>query len=127
MPSTKVLQPTIPAKVASVVIYIAGIVAVYSWMPDGFRLLAAVAYALAGPFWIAEIFLTSIVLDGDTILIWSRFRCRTLSRAEVSKVTWAAGCGAWLELQDGTGVQLPSLGRSAQGLTNTIRAWLKAA
>jgi hypothetical protein len=94
-------------------------------VPERFRLMAGAGYAVLGAFWLADLFLTRIVLQADGIFIFSEFRSRTVPRAEIESVTWEKGCGASLKLRDGKWVRLPNAGQSPQGLTNTIRAWLK--
>ena len=55
----------------------------------------------------------------------SNLRRRFVPRSEIESVTWEAGCGATLTLVGGGAIELPEVGRSPQGLTNSVRAWLK--
>lgn len=55
------------------------------------------------------------------------FRKTAIARSDFVKVTWEAGCGVSLLLTDGTWAKVPDLGQNSQGLTNSIRAWLKDA
>ncbi len=48
-----------------------------------------------------------------------------IPKSEITKVTWEAGCGVSLLLSDGKWVKVPDLGHNSQGLTNSIRSWLK--
>ena len=74
---------------------------------------------------IVESFSAYIVLD-DTEIRWRQtLRTTTIPKADITKVTWETGCGASLLLGGGTWANLPDLGHNSQGLTNSIRAWLK--
>jgi hypothetical protein len=126
----QILRPKAGVRVLCVGIYIAGCFLIWFHLPfgipDGFRIWIAPSYMILGALWLADAFLTRIELSQDNLRIVSvPFRSRTIPRAEIDSVTWAAGCGASLILRDGSGVSLPSVGRDAQGLTNTIRTWLK--
>jgi hypothetical protein len=128
---TQVLRPKAGARVLCVAIYLAGVVLLMVHLPfnipDRHRVWIVPCFAVLGAFWLADVFLTRIVLASDSLRVVSisDFQSRTIPRAEIVSVTWAAGCGAALTLRDGKFVHLPSAGRNAQGLTNTIRAWLK--
>ena len=130
-PDAQILQPKMGVKALCVVIYLAGVVLLTMHLPFGIpdrhRAWFVPVYAVLGLFWLANVFTTRIVLGRDSIRIvsFSDFKSHTISRAEINTVTWEKGCGASLILRDGKGVRLPSMGRNAQGLTNTIRAWLK--
>jgi hypothetical protein len=45
--------------------------------------------------------------------------------ADISSVSWEKGGGVFLKLTAGGFAKLPELGYNSQGLTNTVRAWLK--
>jgi len=94
-------------------------------IPERFRTIVVVVYALGGAFWLADMFLTRIVLQADGVFIFSDFRSRTVSRTEIDIVTWEKGCGASIKLRGGKRERLPNAGQTPQGLTNTIRAWLR--
>jgi len=66
-----------------------------------------------------------VTLDLDKITFNHGFRRREIPRAKIESVTWAKGGGVSLKLVDGQWVGLPGVGRTSQGLTNSIRAWLK--
>jgi hypothetical protein len=127
----QVLRPKAGVRALCVVIYVAGVVLLAVHLPfgipDGHRVWVVPVYAIVGAVWLADAFTRRIVLGGDNLRIVSisDFQSRTLSRAEVDSVTWEKGCGASIKLLDGKWVRLPNVGRDPQGLTNTIRAWLK--
>jgi hypothetical protein len=127
--STQILRPKAGVRVLCIVIYLAGCVLIWFRLPfeipDRFKTWFAPCYVLLGALGIADLLLTQIALGSDNVRIVSGFRSQSIPRAEIDSVTWAAGCGASLILRGGKGVRLPSVGRNAQGLTNTIRAWLK--
>ena len=45
-------------------------------------------------------------------------------RSEILSVTWEKGGGVFLRLRDGQWAPLPGVGRTHQGLVNSVRAWL---
>ena len=126
---TQILRPKAGVRVLCIVIYLAGCVLIRFHLPfgipDHFKTWIAPAYIVLGALGLADLLLTRIALGSDNLRIVSGFRSRTILRGDIDSVTWAAGCGASLILRGGKGVGLPSVGRNAQGLTNTIRAWLK--
>ena len=127
----KVLRIKTGVSVLCVVIYIAGVVLLSLHLPFGIsdrhRVWLVPTYAVFGVLWLADIFTRRIVLGADNIRIisFSDYQCRTIPRTEIESVTWEKGCGASLIMRAGRGVRLPNVGRDPQGLTNTIRAWLK--
>jgi hypothetical protein len=127
----QILRPKTGVRVLCVVIYVAGVALLSFHLPFGIsdhhRVWIVPVYALFGALWLADLFTTRIVLARDSIRIVSisDFQSRTVPRVEIESVTWEKGCGASIRLRDGKWVRLPSVGRDAQGLTNTIRAWLK--
>jgi hypothetical protein len=127
---TQILRAKAGARLLCVLIYLLGCFLIWLHLPfgipDRFKIWMAPAYIILGAAWLADVFLTRIDLGHDRLRIVSiPFRSRTIPREEIESVTWAAGCGASLILRGGRGVPLPGVGRNAQGLTNTIRAWLK--
>jgi hypothetical protein len=128
---TQVLRPKPGVRALCVFIYVAGVVLLSVHLPFGIpdrhRVWIVSVYAIVGALWLADAFTRRIVLGSDSIRIVSisDFQSRTLPREEVESVTWEKGCGASIKLRDGKWVRLPSVGRDPQGLTNTIRAWLK--
>jgi len=129
--TTQILRCTNGVRILSVAVCLTGVILLSIHLPFGIadkhRLWIVPCYALGGLLWLADVFLTRIVLGPDSLRLVSatEFKSRTIPRAEIDTVTWEKGCGVSLILRDGTGVRLPGVGRNAQGLTNTIRAWLK--
>jgi hypothetical protein len=128
---TKVLRIKTGASVLCVVSYVAGVVLLSLHLPFGISDRHGVwlvpTYAILGVLWLADIFTRRIVLGPDSIRIisFSDCQCRTIPRTRIEGVTWEKGCGASLIMLAGRGVRLPNVGRDPQGLTNTIRAWLR--
>jgi len=130
-PTTQVLRPKAGVRALCVGIYLAGVVLLMIHLPfnipDRHRVWIVPCFVILGAFWLADVFLTRIVLASDSLRVVSisDFQSRTIPRTEIESVTWEKGCGASIKLNNGKWVHLPSVGRNAQGLTNTLRAWLK--
>ena len=125
---TQVLRPNAGVRALCVPIYLTGVLLLTVHLPFGIpdrhRLWVVPVFALGGLFWLAHVFTTRIVLGTESIRIVSSLQSQTVSRTKIDSVSWAKGCRVSLLLQDGTVVRLPNMGRTSQGLTNTIRAWL---
>ncbi len=102
--------------------------------------LTTVAFSVATSLWtrlsfaaffaltilaVLELAQRRIELSEDRLSFVVNFRRRSIPRADIDSVTWAKGAGVSLKLTDGTWVHLPEVGPGNQGLTNSIRAWLK--
>ena len=112
------------ALAVSELLFLAG--AVFSHVYRGWSLttLAFDALALAGLLGFIELGTTRVTMSDDSIEMGSMWKRRRLNRADIRRVTWEKGAGVAIELSSGGWVKLPDLGFNAQGLTNTIRAWL---
>lgn len=128
-PNIQILRPKAGVRVLCIIIYVAGCVLIWIHLPFGipehYKTWILPSYIILGAVGLADLLVSRIALGSDNLQIVSGFRSQTIPRVEIDSVTWAAGCGASLILHGGKGVRLPSVGRNAQGLTNTIRAWLK--
>jgi hypothetical protein len=76
---------------------------------------------------VVESFIMYIRLEETRISFRENFRKTEIPKGDIEKVTWEAGCGVSLLLSDGTWAKVPDLGQNSQGLTNSIRSWLKDA
>ena len=129
--NVKILRPTIAARFVFGGIYLIAIpmlnIGLPFNIPDHYKLLVMSVFVVGGAFGVVDVFLKRIVLQADSITIVSLtdFISRTIPRSEIESVTWEKGCGASLKFRSGKGIRLPNVGLNAQGLTNTIRAWLK--
>lgn len=96
-------------------------------IPERYKLLVVCGFAVIGAIAVIDIFSRRIVLqnDGMTVYSLSDFTSQSIPRAEIESVTWEKGCGTSLKFHNGKGIRLPNVGMNAQGLANTIRAWLK--
>lgn len=92
---------------------------------EGWYRAVLVVLACLCPVGWAELAIQRVELEGDEMAVVNNFRRRTFSSREILKVTWAKGMGTAIQLADETWVQLPPVGSSPQGVTNTIRAWRK--
>ena len=128
---TQIIRPKTGVRLLCFALYLAGLALLTIHLPFGIpdrhRVWIVPSFVIFGAFWLADVFLRRIVLGRDNIRVFSisDFQCRTIPRAEIDSVTWHQDEGASLILRGGKAVGLPSVGRNAQGLTNTIRAWLK--
>lgn len=127
----QVLRIKTGVSVLCVAIYLAGLALLMVHLPfgisDHYRFWIVLAFAVFGALWLVDLFTRRIVLGADSIHIvsLSDYQCRAIPRTEIESVTWQKGGGASLIMCTGRDVRLPSVGRDPQGLTNTIRAWLK--
>jgi hypothetical protein len=87
--------------------------------------LSFAAFSALAILAVLELAQRRIELEGDRLSFVVNFRRRSIPRADIDSVTWAKGGGVSLKLIDGTWVHLPEVGPANQGLTNSIRAWLK--
>ena len=71
-----------------------------------------------------ELKLRHLTIEADRITWTGNFRRGEVHRSEIESVTWAKGGGVSLKLTSGKWVPLPDV-EGYQGLTNTIRAWLR--
>src|SRR5262245_12609252 len=128
---SQIIRPKTSFRLFCVALYIAGLAVLTIYLPFGIsdrhRVWIVPCFVIFGAFWLAEVFLRRIVLGRDSIYVFSilDFQCRTIARIEIDSVTWHQDEGASLILRGGKEVGLPHVGRNPQGLTNTIRAWLK--
>ncbi|HVE78434.1 MAG TPA: PH domain-containing protein [Gemmatimonadaceae bacterium] len=84
--------------------------------------LGFVALTVLGVLAIVETIVQRVVLADDALHITRWWRRRSYPRANILRVTTAKGSPAFLELADGSYVELPAVDANA----NSIRAWLKA-
>ena len=127
----QIIRPKTGVRLLFVALYLAGLalLAVHLpfGVPDRHRVWIAPCFVIFGAFWLVDVFTRHIALGSDSIHVFSisDFQAQTIPRAEIDSVTWEKDGGASLILRGGKAVGLPSVGRNVQGLTNTIRAWLK--
>ena len=93
-----------------------------TWVSVAFALLS-----VAGLGGLAELARSRIVLWETELEVRTLWHRRRYLASQVASVTWEAGSGVTLRLSDGSWAKLPDLGYNSQGLTNTVRAWLKRA
>lgn len=92
----------------------------WSWLTIGGGVLAVAA--VAGAF---DAFLTRVDLYPERMVVVANLRRREYSRSAFTGVSWAKGVSVTLQLRSGSVLRLPEVGRSTQGVCNSIRAWLK--
>ena len=127
-PTLQTLRPPrsswIVLLIASAVILTMAVVAFHLglawWNRVAFGLLSA-----AVPVAMAELALERVTLGTDHLTLVKNFRRRVIPREDVESVTWGKGAGVHIKLTNGSWVELPSVGRTSQGVTNTIRAWIR--
>ena len=67
-----------------------------------------------------------LILDENEIRFRKTFRNVRISKSDIEKVTWTKGGGTSVQRRDGSWVMVPDMGYDSQGMTNSIRAWLRA-
>jgi len=111
--------------VTAAVLSLIGAVFLYRRAGWGFASVGLALMSVLGVAAIVELATSRIVLADSSLEsgpLWSR---RRYAAADVASVTWARGVGVSLKLTNGGWAKLPDMGYDAQGLTNTLRAWLK--
>lgn len=103
------------------------VAATYLVRQEGLTWISAffVGFSALGVAGIVESFSSYIRLDDSEIRFRQAFGKAAIPKQEIEKVTWEAGCGVSLLLSNGKWVKVPDLGHNSQGLTNSIRSWLK--
>ena len=101
--------------------------AAYFYYQEGLTWISAffIAFSIFCVAGIVESFSSFIRLQDTEIRFRQIFGQTVIPKNQIAKVTWEAGCGVSLLLSDGTWVKVPDLGHNSQGLTNSIRSWLK--
>jgi hypothetical protein len=115
----------------SILVITAGSIAAaaYFYQQEGLSWISAffMGFSLLGAAGVVESFTMYILLGETEIRFRETFRKTAIPRSDIVKVTWEAGCGVSLLLSDGTWAKVPDLGQNSQGLTNSIRSWLRDA
>ena len=106
-------------------LFVAGFIFMYARSGWSFTTIGFAVMTMIGALGFVELGTTRVILADDFIDMGPIWKRRQLSRDEIKRVTWAKGAGVALELNSGGWVKVPELGFNSQGLTNTIRAWLK--
>ncbi len=103
--------------------------AAYFYRQEGLSWICVffIGFSVLGAAGIVESSFAYILLGDTEIRFRETFRKTAIPKNEIAKVTWEAGCGVSLLLRDGTWVKVPDLGHNSQGLTNSIRSWLRDA
>lgn len=101
--------------------------AAYYYHQEGLTWISAffIGFSILGVAGIVESFSSYIRLEDTEIRFRETFGKTAIPKNDIMRVTWEAGCGVSLLLSDGTWVNVPDLGHNSQGLTNSIRSWLK--
>ena len=86
-------------------------------------LLALIPIGLAG---VADALTQRIELHPEHIVVVHNLRRREYPRSMFVKAKWGKGVPVSLQSTSGKWIRLPGVGSTAQGLVNTLRAWLKA-
>jgi hypothetical protein len=105
--------------------FVVGFVFTYTQSGWSWVSLTFAGMTLLGIGGVIEVATSRVSLYDDALecgTIWSR-RCHPV--ADIASVSWEKGGGVFLKLKSGGFAQLPELGYNSQGLTNTVRAWLK--
>jgi hypothetical protein len=102
--------------------------AIGMYVTGGLTLLGVAGFGLAifGVVAFVDTMLSRVLLYPEELEIYSNFRLRRYPRSAFVNATWAKGCPVTLQLREGGWLKLPPVGSgSAQGMVNTLRAWIK--
>ena len=86
---------------------------------------AAVLFVALAVVALAELATRRVEMTPEGLLLVAGLRRRFVPRQEIESVTWEKGAGVAIRLYSGQWVRMPEVGPGSQGLTNSIRAWLK--
>jgi hypothetical protein len=116
----------IGAVVAADMLFVCG--AVFSYHSQGLSRMTMLYFGLAafGALGIVEALTARLLLADDALHVTKFWTRRSYPRATIRQATYAKGCPVTLELSNGQWAKLPDLGHNTQGITNSIRAWLRA-
>jgi len=106
-------------------LFVAGLVFTYRQSGWTWLSLAFAGMTLLGLGGVIEVATSRVALLDDALecgALWSR---RRYPVSEIASVTWEKGGGVYVKLKAGGWAKLPELGYNSQGLTNTVRAWLR--
>jgi len=106
-------------------LFVAGLVFTYARSGWTFTSVGFAVMTLVAALGFVEIGTTRLIIADDYLDVGPIWKRRRYQRADIKRVTWEKGAGVVLELNRGGWAKLPELGFNSQGLTNTIRAWLK--
>ena len=118
-------QWVLVAAAAAATLFAAGRLFTYTQSGWTWLSLTFAGMTLIGIGGIVEVATSRVSLHDDALecgTVWSRRRYPVTA---IASVTWEKGGGVYLKLENGGWGKLPDLGYDSQGLTNTIRAWLK--
>ncbi len=99
-----------------------------TYITGGLTLLGIGGFGLAIFAVIAFIdtLLSRVTIFPEEVEIYANFRLRKYPRSAFVNATWAKGCPISLQFREGGWLKLPPVGSgSAQGMVNTLRAWIK--
>lgn len=74
---------------------------------------------------LADAFTCKVELFAEHLVVVANLVRREYPRQEFVGVSWAKGVPVTLHFASGGFLRLPDVGSSAQGVTNSLRAWLK--
>ena len=99
----------------------------HEFLANGGTVTAWVLMGLAvlGALGIAEVVTARVDLYPERIVIVSNLRKSAFPRGSFVRASWAKGVSVTLERSDGSFLKLPDVGGNSQGLTNSLRAWIK--
>ena len=92
----------------------------WTWL--SLTILAIAPFTLAGAI---DAFTTRVEVFPEHLVVVANLRRREHSRSEFVNVSGAKGVPVVLQFRSGENLRLPAVGSSWQGLTNTLRAWIK--
>jgi hypothetical protein len=114
----------VPVLIASAVFF-AAFVGSYVQLGRSVHTLALALCSVLACAGLYEAFTGRIILTEDELRVAMPFNRKVYRRSEILAVTWARECPVVLKMASGEEAALPGVGRTSQGVVNSIRAWLK--
>lgn len=97
-------------------------ISLFYTQPSRLIAFASLLLPAVGALAICEVFRSRIILDDSSIEIVGLLGRRHVEKSRVSQVKLDGGV-VFIQIEGGRWVELPHLGRSPLGVSNTVRAW----
>jgi hypothetical protein len=110
----------------SMLLFIAAAIGMYVTGGPTLLGIAGLGLAVFGVVAFVDTLLSRVTVSSEELEIYANFRSRRYPRSAFVNATWAKGCPIALQFRQGGWLKLPPVGSgSAQGMVNTLRAWIK--
>ncbi|EDY81334.1 hypothetical protein VDG1235_952 [Verrucomicrobiia bacterium DG1235] len=85
------------------------------------------AFTILSILGLVELLNEKVTFYPSRIVIWKTFEKMEIGIDEIREVYWQKGCQCVLIKNDGEKISIPNPGTTNQGITNSIKAWMKTA